>query len=130
MSGSRRKTLWFAGGLWVGLVAGASVGMLVAWDARLRVASARMEVEAMQDLDREQEDALRTCERRQRLAEVLAEIHQENYGRARSLLAVLVEDVRLDDGELAEELASIVIESDRPPSAARELSEFLLPIDD
>ncbi len=128
MSMARVKTLWlwFTGGLWVGLVAGAVVGMLAAWDARHRVASVKVEAQVMLDQAREHEETLRTCERRLGLAEVLAEVHQENFGRARTLLGALVDEVRTDDADLADQLASIVIESQRPADAGEQLARWLL----
>jgi hypothetical protein len=71
-------------------------------------------------------EALRSCERRLGLAEVLAELHQENFGRARTLLAALVEEVRVDNEELADELDSIVIESQRPADAGEQLAGLLI----
>ncbi len=123
---ARRQGLWFAGGLWVGLVAGAAVGVVVAWDARHRVAMVEAEAELLVEQATVDGEALRSCERRLGLAEVLAEVHQENFGRARTLLGVLVEDVRGDDEELADQLASIVIESQRPADAEEQLARWLL----
>jgi len=107
---ARGRALWLGISFWLGLVAGAGVGLVAAVDARHRVGVLDANLSELQASQRLDAQRLLECQRRVDVGTVLAELQQENFGTARRLVTELAERLRVDEPKLADELEALVIE--------------------